>query len=94
MVIRAGLRPATAGGRGPHLGGCAVERLLQAYAELLPAVNTLVAHHFTRTLVQAALDHVEQVGSEGERRAIRQLIERDGVDEPPPADGERAAAGR
>ena len=39
--------------------------LLQAYAELLPAVNTLVGHHFTRTLVSAALDHVERVGSDG-----------------------------
>jgi DNA-binding transcriptional MerR regulator len=47
-----------------------VRRLLQAYAELLPAVDTLVGHHFTRTLVKAALDHVEQVGSEPERRAV------------------------
>jgi DNA-binding transcriptional MerR regulator len=74
--------------------GPPVERLLQAYAELLPAVNTLVGHHFTRTLVQAALDHVEQVGTEGERRAIWELIERDGVDEPVLADDEQAAAGR
>jgi DNA-binding transcriptional MerR regulator len=47
-----------------------IERLLQAYAELLPAVNTLVGHHFTRTLISVALDHVEQVGSDAERRAI------------------------
>jgi len=47
-----------------------IERLLQAYAELLPAVNTLVGHHFTRTLINVALDHVEQVGSEAELRAI------------------------
>jgi DNA-binding transcriptional MerR regulator len=46
------------------------DRLLQAYSELLPAVNTLVGHHFTRTLVKAALDHVELVGSDAERRAI------------------------
>ena len=52
-------------GDEPH-----IERLLQAYAELLPAVNTLVGHHFTRTLISAALDHVEQVGSDAERRAI------------------------
>ncbi len=88
------VRPATPGDADRTSVGAPVERLLQAYAELLPAVDTLVAHHFTRTLVQAALDHVEQVGTEGERRAIRQLIERDGVDEPPPANGERAAAGR
>jgi DNA-binding transcriptional MerR regulator len=47
-----------------------IERLLQAYAELLPAVNTLVGHHFTRTLLAAALDHVEQIGSDAERKAI------------------------
>ena len=52
-------------GDEPH-----IERLLQAYAELLPAVNTLVGHHFTRTLISVALDHVEQVGSDAERRAI------------------------
>ncbi|MGD0312403.1 MAG: MerR family transcriptional regulator [Acidimicrobiales bacterium] len=54
-----------------------IERLLQAYAELLPAVNELVGHHFTRTLVNVALDHVEAVGSDAERQAI----------------GDRAAAG-
>ena len=47
-----------------------IERLLQAYSELLPAVNTLVGHHFTRTLLAAALDHVEQIGSDAERKAI------------------------
>jgi DNA-binding transcriptional MerR regulator len=46
-----------------------VDRLARAYAELLPAVNTLVANHFSRILVACALDHVEQVGSEAERRA-------------------------
>jgi DNA-binding transcriptional MerR regulator len=52
-------------GDEPH-----IERLLQAYSELLPAVNTLVGHHFTRTLIRVALDHVDQVGSDAERRAI------------------------
>ena len=33
-------------------------------------MNTLVGHHFTRTLVKVALDHVEQVGSDEERRAV------------------------
>ena len=46
------------------------DRLLQAYSELLPAVNTLVGHHFTRTLVKTALDHVERIGSDAERRAV------------------------
>ena len=54
-----------------------VNRLLQAYSELLPAVDALVGHHFTRTLVKVALDHVEQVGSEDERRAIWEQIEAD-----------------
>jgi DNA-binding transcriptional MerR regulator len=51
-----------------------VGRLVEAYADLLPAVNTLVANHFTRTLVNTALDHVEQVGSAAERQAIRARI--------------------
>ncbi len=47
-----------------------IDRLLVAYSELLPAVNALVGHHFTRTLVKAALDHVKQVGSAAEQRAV------------------------
>jgi precorrin-6B methylase 2 len=57
-----------------------VDRLLQAYAELLPAVNTLVANHFTRTLVTTALDYVERVGSDAERRAISDQMEATGTD--------------
>jgi DNA-binding transcriptional MerR regulator len=59
-----------------------IDRLVQAYAELLPAVNTLVANHFTRTLVNTALDHVEQVGSAAERHAIRAQIGGDSTDGP------------
>jgi DNA-binding transcriptional MerR regulator len=55
----------------------AVDGLLQAYAELLPAVNTLVGHHFTRTLVRVALEHVEQVGSPEERKAVWERIRAD-----------------
>ena len=51
-----------------------IDRLLRAYSELLPAVNALVANHFTRTLVNSALDHVDQVGSDAERRAISDQI--------------------
>ena len=40
-------------------------------SELLPAVNTLVGHHFTRTLVRVALEHVEREGSDAERQAVR-----------------------
>jgi DNA-binding transcriptional MerR regulator len=91
--LRHGVRPdaldhptgeVPAGGTGDP----AVDGLLQAYAELLPAVNTLVGHHFTRTLVQVALDHVEQVGSDEERRAVWDRLEADGVD----ADADLAGA--
>jgi DNA-binding transcriptional MerR regulator len=54
--------------------GGAIDELLRAYEELLPAVTTLVGHHFTRALVKAALDHVEQVASDEERLAIHQQI--------------------
>jgi len=57
-----------------------IDRLLQAYSELLPAVNDLVGHHFTRALVKAALDHVEQVGSDAERQAVWDRV---GSDAPP-----------
>jgi DNA-binding transcriptional MerR regulator len=64
---------------GPDPGSVPeIDRLLRAYDELLPAVTTLVEHHFTRALVKAALDHVEQVGSEEERSAIWDQIGRDG----------------
>jgi DNA-binding transcriptional MerR regulator len=56
-----------------------IERLLRAYSELLPAVNALVGHHFTRTLVNVALDHVEQVGSDEEQQAIWDQLQLDGT---------------
>ncbi len=58
-----------------------VDRLVKAYADLLPAVNTLVANHFTRTLVKTALDHVEQVGSDAERQAISDQLAVDAADQ-------------
>jgi DNA-binding transcriptional MerR regulator len=76
-VPGASQRPGT-----PADGGNArdVDRLLRAYSELLPAVNTLVGHHFTRTLMRVALDHVEQIGSVEGRRAIWDRVEVDGSD--------------
>jgi DNA-binding transcriptional MerR regulator len=75
--MRQGVRTRAAGDDGdPATGddgdspGADIERLLQAYEELLPAVTTLVGHHFTRALVRSALDHVEQEASDDERRAI------------------------
>ena len=47
---------------------------LEESVDLLPAVNTLVGHHFTRTLVKVALDHVEREGSDEEREAVRDRI--------------------
>lgn len=48
-------------------------RLLEAFRAILPAATTLVSYHFTRVLLQAALDHIEQVGDRDELREIRQL---------------------
>jgi len=85
--LRAGSRPdALAEGAGPtgplvgRTGDPAVDGLLQAYAELLPAVTTLVGHHFTRSLVRVALDHVEREGSRAEREAVWDRIRSDGSD--------------
>ena len=64
-------------------GDPAVDGLLQAYADLLPAVNTLVGHHFARTLVKVALDHVEREGSDEEREAVRDRIRTDGSGDAP-----------
>ena len=83
--LRQGVRPDAldhpehaTGPLGDLTGDPAVDGLLQAYAELLPAVNTLVGHHFTRTLVRVALDHVDRVGTDEEREAIRDRIRADG----------------
>jgi len=74
-------------------GDPAVDDLVQAYAELLPAVTTLVGHHFTRTLVKVALAHVEQVGSDEERRAVWDRLEGEGVDHAPSGSPSRSSAG-
>ena len=49
-------------------------RLVEAFLALLPAVTTLVEHHFTRTLLKAAFDHIEQVGSDVERQAVWEQV--------------------
>jgi DNA-binding transcriptional MerR regulator len=76
-VVPDALALPTEGLPGAATGDPAVDGLLQAYASLLPAVNTLVGHHFTRTLVKVALDHVERVGSDEERQAVWSRIEAD-----------------
>ncbi len=51
-----------------------VGTLLDAYSALLPAVTTLVGYHFNRTLLRAALDHVERTGDDDERRAVASRV--------------------
>jgi hypothetical protein len=59
-------------------------------------VNELVGHHFTRTLVNVALDHVEAEGSEAERQAIEDRADADGAGDAVPAgpDHDRVPAAR
>jgi DNA-binding transcriptional MerR regulator len=54
----------------------AAARLVEAFQTLLPATSTLVAHHFTRVLLQCALDHIEHVGSPVELSAVRAEVSR------------------
>ena len=49
----------------------AAAQLVEAFNALLPATTTLVTHHFTRTLLAVALEHIEQVGGEAELAAVR-----------------------
>jgi DNA-binding transcriptional MerR regulator len=56
----------------------AAARLVAAFEEVLPATLTVVAHHFRRTLLAVAQEHIERVGSDDERKvvaatALRQL---------------------
>lgn len=45
------------------------ERLVDAFRVLLPAVTALVSHHFRRTLLQVAQEHLEAVGEPAELAA-------------------------
>jgi hypothetical protein len=47
------------------------ERLVDAFRVLLPAVTTLVAHHFTRVLLGVAQEHLEAVGEAAEIAAAQ-----------------------
>jgi DNA-binding transcriptional MerR regulator len=40
----------------------AADQMVEAFAELLPAVTELVAYHFRRVLLETAESHIEQVG--------------------------------
>jgi DNA-binding transcriptional MerR regulator len=45
------------------------EKLVEAFRTMLPTITTIVAHHFRRTLLAVAQEHLEQVGNESERAA-------------------------
>jgi DNA-binding transcriptional MerR regulator len=48
----------------------AAARLVQAFDALLPATVELVSHHFRRTLLAVAQEHIEHVGADAERAAV------------------------
>ncbi|HEV7886820.1 MAG TPA: MerR family transcriptional regulator [Acidimicrobiales bacterium] len=50
----------------------AAERLVAAFQRMLPATAALVSHHFTRTLLAVAQEHIEDVGVPAELRAVRE----------------------
>ena len=44
--------------------------LVEAFRTLLPAITTLVAHHFRRVLLEVAQEHLESVGEATELAAV------------------------
>lgn len=48
----------------------AAARLVEAFTTLLPATTELVTHHFRRTLLNVAQEHIERVGGDAEREAV------------------------
>jgi DNA-binding transcriptional MerR regulator len=48
----------------------AAEQLVAAFEHLLPATLAIVGHHFRRTLLAVAQEHIERVGSDDERQAV------------------------
>jgi DNA-binding transcriptional MerR regulator len=48
----------------------AAARLVEAFSALLPATVDLVSHHFRRTLLAVAEEHIEHVGADAERAAV------------------------
>ena len=47
------------------------QRLVEAFRTLLPAVTTLVEHHFRAVLLEVAQEHLEAVGEAAELDAAR-----------------------
>jgi DNA-binding transcriptional MerR regulator len=54
----------------------AAERLVAAFEAILPATLTIVSHHFRRTLLAVAEEHIAAVGTEGERQLVTAAAER------------------
>jgi len=54
----------------------AAEQLVTAFRELLPAVTTLVSHHFRRVLLEVAEAHIGSVGDAAEVEATRAEVRR------------------
>lgn len=52
----------------------AAGRLVEAFNTLLPATTTLVAHHFERTLLAVAQEHIDRVGGEAELAAVESQV--------------------
>jgi DNA-binding transcriptional MerR regulator len=50
--------------------GEAASRLVAAFEDLLPATLAIVTHHFRRTLLAVAQEHIERVGDDDERQAV------------------------
>lgn len=48
----------------------AAARLVEAFTTLLPATTELVTHHFQRTLLDVAQEHIERVGGDAELAAV------------------------
>ena len=48
----------------------AAERLVDAFNTLLPATTKLVSHHFQRTLLAVAQEHIDRVGGDAELAAV------------------------
>lgn len=49
----------------------AAERLVAAFRLLLPAVTSLISHHFRRVLLRSAEQHLEKVGDDKELKLAR-----------------------
>jgi DNA-binding transcriptional MerR regulator len=49
----------------------AAARLVEAFTTLLPATTDLVTHHFQRTLLNVAQEHIERVGGAAELEAVQ-----------------------